>query len=469
MSVTVSAVRRPLAALACILFCAPLAAQTASNQWRGAPGSATPAHGSAGITLPLGDPGGLAIYDTAAAFDAATAGLDLTVEDFSGGYTPPGAIHTCFQALSSQSDDPCYGPGDLAPGFSIRSTRGSIFHDGPGWAVVPGSAVYDSDVVEVGASVLGSAGALVGANIFDPPYDPTQVSFDGSITAVAFDAYEGQAGGMLQIIAYDAGDTEIGRFTVTPAATNVPAFVGFTSAVPVDRVTIDGVADGSGELIGNLRFGGGAGHVRVSAETLDFGVAAPGASGSASVTVTNAGDLTLYMGGSAVAQAVFSIDSDTCAGAALARGASCSIEVGFHPDAWRRFHGTLLIPGSDPAGPTLVALEGEGVQARVLAAPGNVDFGSTAIGSSSAPQAIALENLEPVPVSVTAISTLEAPFAQTGGDCASPPFDLAPGAHCTLEIGFTPSGIGTAAGALTVTTAAAGPLDIHFYGEGTEP
>ncbi|HQZ61033.1 MAG TPA: choice-of-anchor D domain-containing protein [Dokdonella sp.] len=84
--------------------------------------------------------------------------------------------------------------------------------------------------------------------------------------------------------------------------------------------------------------------------------------------------------------------------------------------------------------------------------PTSINFGSIAVGSSSAAQTVTLSNTGGSPLQVTAITAATAPFASSGGSCGAVPFALAAGASCTLDYMFSPTASGPASQNLTVTS-----------------
>jgi hypothetical protein len=406
------------------------------------------------LSTPPAGAGALVQYADRAAWVSAMAGSELVLEGFGKGFTPASGLRICFQAVTSASNDPCFKPGDLQPGFAIRSTRGSIFD----------SQVRDSDVVVLGADVLGTSGPVIGSNVPGPPANPVRISFDVPVIAVGLDVYDGRTGGALDVSAFAADDTLIGSFTVTPSAINVSTFAGFTSPVPVAQVTVTATAASGGALIGALQFGGSAGRVVVDSERLDFGATAAGGVVSLPLSLSNGGDLDLAIGNLAVPPSPFSLASDACSNTTLARGQSCALQIAFEPPHGLPYAGSLTIPGSDPRAPE-VELLGQGVLARLSPLPGNVDFGSVAVGGSTAANVV-LANLGAATVTVSSIGTPAAPFGRDGGDCATLPFDLAPGAQCSLGLSFAPASAGNHRGVLSIGSSASNPLNVNLYGDG---
>jgi hypothetical protein len=438
------------------LLAAAVAASAASpqqngNAWFSDPHPVAPARDAAAPASAL------VTYASLTEFLAATTSLDLSYEDFEGGYTPATGIRVCFQAVASTSDDPCFEPGQLVAGFGIRSSGGNIWDPATG---------VDSDLVVLGTGTRGMPSTVVGANVPDPPTNPTEITFDAPRTAVAMDVYEGFGGAPVQIEAYDVDDQLAGVFMVTPASASLPAFAGFTSTIPVKRVAVEALGDGTGELVDNLYFGGGAGHLVIAAPgDGDFDAVALGRDAALSVTVTNDGGVDQAIGSIAAPIAPFSITNDACSNTTLAAGSSCTLQLAFSPEWASEFSASIEIPatGADSA---RYDIRGEGVRARLVPAPGVLDFESANAGNTIS-RTLTISNLTGGDLDVASIATPAAPFARNGGSCPPPPFSLAPGDTCTLDYTFAPTAAGEFSAAATITssgTPAVTAVNLHGTG-----
>lgn len=447
-------IRAALAAGSVLLTAAAAAGaspQLRDNAWFSDPHPLAPAHDASAPS------DALTTYAALTDFLAATASLALSYEDFEGGYAPANGLRVCFQAVAASSDDPCFEPGQLVAGFGIRSSGGNIWDPATG---------VDSDLVVLGAGTRGMPSTVVGANVPDPPTNPTEITFDPPRTAVAMDVYEGFSGAPVQIEAYDVDDQLAGVFMVTPASASLPAFAGFTSAVPIRRVAVEALGDGTGELVDNLYFGGGAGHLAItSAEGGDFDAVALGHAQTLSLTVSNDGGLGQALGTIATPAAPFSIANDTCSNTTLAAGTSCTVQLAFSPMYASEFSASIEIPATS-ADAAHYAIRGEGVRARLSPAPGVLDFASANVGGSVS-QTLTISNFTGGALDVAAIATPTAPFARNGGSCPPPPFSLAPGDTCTLDYTFAPTSAGAFDAAATITssgTPAVTTVNLHGTG-----
>jgi hypothetical protein len=447
-------IRAALAAGSALLAAAIAAGAERPQQrdaWFSDPHPVAPAHGASAPS------GNLITFPSLSEFLSQTSLPELNYEDFEGGYAPANGLRVCFQAVASSSDDPCFAPGQLVGGFGIRSSGGNI------WDPVTG---VDSDLVVLGTGTRGMPSTVVGANVPDPPTNPTEITFDAPRTAVAMDVYEGFGGAPVQIEAYDVDDQLAGVFMVTPASASLPAFAGFTSTIPVKRVAVEALGDGTGELVDNLYFGGGAGHLVIAAPgDGDFDAVALGRDAALSVTVTNDGGVDQAIGSIAAPIAPFSITNDACSNTTLAAGSSCTLQLAFSPEYASEFSASIEIPATG-ADAVRYDIRGEGVRARLSPAPGVLDFENANV-SGTVSRTLTISNLTGGDLDVVSIATPAAPFAQNGGSCPAPPFSLAPGDACTLDYTFAPTATGPFDAAATITSSGSPAVTtVNLHGTG---
>ena len=123
--------------------------------------------------------------------------------------------------------------------------------------------------------------------------------------------------------------------------------------------TPTGVVAKPGELMWYLELSGTAPAIAGSPDPLDFGITPAGT--TRTVTVTGVGFAearVTSVGVSGTHAAEFATSADTCTGARLAPGQSCTIAVTFTPATFTRRSATLTVSG--PSVRTTVALTGEG-------------------------------------------------------------------------------------------------------------
>jgi hypothetical protein len=107
--------------------------------------------------------------------------------------------------------------------------------------------------------------------------------------------------------------------------------------------------------------------------------------------------------------------------------------------------GTTMSPQEKLLEYMLFELTDEGGQPSL--APTAQDFGSQAVGFTSAPQTFTWTNNSSFPSAVTS-STVTGDFRITSNNCSS----VAAGASCTITVVFTPTALGARTGALTVVS-----------------
>lgn len=447
-------IRAALAAGSALLIAA--VAVSAANPpsrdaWFSDPHPAAPVRGTSAPN------GTLIVFDSLSEFLSQGSLPVVNYEDFEGGYAPANGLRVCFQAVASTSDDPCFQPGQLVSGFGIRSSGGNIWDPATG---------VDSDLVVLGAGTRGMPSTVIGANVPDPPTNPTEITFDVPRTAVAMDVYEGFGGAPVQIEAYDVDDQLAGVFMVTPSSASLPAFAGFMSGVPIKRVAVEALGDGTGELVDNLYFGGQPGHLAIAAPSDgDFDAVALGHDAALAVTITNDGMTGVPIGAIAALAAPFSIANDACSNTNLNPGASCVLQILFSPDYASDFTASIEIPASGVA-PTRYDVRGEGIRARLSPAPGVLDFESANAGGSVT-RTLTIANRTGGDLDVASIATPSAPFGRNGGSCPPPPFSLAPGDACTLDYTFAPTATGPFDGAATITSSGSPAVTtVNLHGTG---
>lgn len=245
-----------------------------------------------------------------------------------------------------------------------------------------------------------------------------------------------------------AGATS-GNLSITHSASDTPASVtlsGTGSATPVPAVALSraSVAFGGVTAVGQSSI----------AERVSFTNNGPGSVTLSSVNASSEFALQTAAGNCA-------------AGMTVAQGASCAIDLRFSPSAAGSRSGTLTVMSSGAPFDAGAALSGTGssVAAPQLApAPMQVNFGRLMPGANPAMQTVMLANNGSTNLVVNAMSTASPFMVGSGGNCGAPPFSLAPGASCSVQVGFTPGAAGAASGALQITSNGA-PASVQLAGE----
>lgn len=208
----------------------------------------------------------------------------------------------------------------------------------------------------------------------------------------------------------------------------------------------------------------------VNQNALSFAAQALGTSSAAqSVTLTNSGNATLSLNGLTIGggnATDFVLGGACTVGNSIAAGSSCTATVSFAPQAIGARSGTLNIStnASNPA--VAINLSGTGAAAPAPAVsfnPSALDLGSSLVGQASPSKTLTLTNSGTAALSLSSISASPSAFA-VNNSC---PATLAPNASCTVTVGFTPSATGAATGTLTVMDSAAGsPHSVALSGTG---
>jgi len=162
--------------------------------------------------------------------------------------------------------------------------------------------------------------------------------------------------------------------------------------------------------------------------------------------------------------------------AALAVGASCTIDVVFRPSASGTRTGTLTVNFSNNSGPALTSsLTGTGIPpvTGLTLSTNALSMGSYQVGAGASPaMAVTLTNNDPSTVTFTAAVGANGLTFPVSGDFAQTnncPHTLAAYASCSASITFTPMATGIRNGLMTVqSTASNGTQTLGLSGNGTD-
>jgi hypothetical protein len=191
---------------------------------------------------------------------------------------------------------------------------------------------------------------------------------------------------------------------------------------------------------------------------------------SQTVTLTNTGVLSLTISGVSVTGTNASDfrQTNTCA-SGLAPGGKCTIAVTFTPTAIGPRAASVSITDNASDSPQTIVLGGTGVVAgsNVTLSPTSLTFATQDVGTPSPVQSVTLNNYGTVALVISSIGITGAnpnDFAQTHTCAAS----VAPGASCTINITFKPTGVGSRTALLSVKDTAPGsPQTVSLSGTGT--
>ncbi len=202
----------------------------------------------------------------------------------------------------------------------------------------------------------------------------------------------------------------------------------------------------------------------VSPVNLNFGTQAYGSpSTPQTVTLTNTGGIALSV--SSIATSGDFSETDTCQSASIAAGESCVIHVVFTPTQAGSRTGQLAIDANVSRGALTVGLDGTGGSPSPVALlPAELNFGPVAIGTTSSPLQLTVQNTQSTAVSIN-VPTFSGPFALGTDACGS---SLASNSSCQVTVTFTPTQTGAASGTMTLTDGA-GTQTAVLTGTGAKP
>jgi Abnormal spindle-like microcephaly-assoc'd, ASPM-SPD-2-Hydin/PQQ-like domain len=340
----------------------------------------------------------------------------------------------------------------------------------------------DSAVSSPQAVALSGVGGVTPATA---SASPTSLSFSGtavgaSSTAQTVTLMNGPGApltiSIISVSGANASDFVLSSTTcgssMAVSATCTATIVFQPSATGVRTASLSFVdsATNSPQLVALSGSGASTGATAASPSGLSWAAVAVGTrSGQKVVTLTNAnaGAITLNsISFSGASPADFTVFSKTC-GATLAAGASCTANIVFGPTATGTRAAILNFNDSDTNSPQAITLSGTGTTGVVVASPSSLAFGNTALGTSTAAQAITVSNGNTSPITISSIAVTGAnasDFLLTAKTCGA---SLSVNASCTVTLVFKPSTIGVRNAGLSFTdSAVSSPQAVALSGFG---
>jgi uncharacterized repeat protein (TIGR01451 family) len=183
-------------------------------------------------------------------------------------------------------------------------------------------------------------------------------------------------------------------------------------------------------------------------------------SGTVPVTFTNITTTGDFAGANLTQCPSLAVDADPC-----------TFQITFTPTANGTRTGTITFTDNATGNPQTVTLTGTGGTAAgtITLRPTSLTFAAQAVNTTSPAQSVTVANTGNVPVGLTGLG-ITGPFAIVSGEgsgtCTSET-DLAVEASCTINLTFTPTAAGAAAGTLSVSDNATGsPQTVALSGTG---
>ncbi len=233
---------------------------------------------------------------------------------------------------------------------------------------------------------------------------------------------------------------------------------------------------GKGQANGALTFGSNAsnsnvtlplsgtgtqGALSANPSALNFGNVGVGQNSSSAVILTNTGNASVSITGSAISGAGFRMSN--LAAQTLNPGQTASFGVTFTPPNTTAQSGSVSISDSEGA-PLTIALNGTGVEGGLSANPSSVGFGSVTVGQNSS-STVTLTNSGTASVAITASSISGAGFTMSALAAQT----LSPGQTTSFSVTFTPTNGNQATGSVSIASNASGsPLTISLSGTGAQ-
>jgi phospholipase C len=159
------------------------------------------------------------------------------------------------------------------------------------------------------------------------------------------------------------------------------------------------------------------------------------------VTMTNTASQTLNI--SKIQMVGDFSETDDCL-PSLGAGGNCTITVTFQPTEAGYLVGNVVVWDDDAASPQTGRLVG--IATGVTFSPPSLHFGNEAVGKTSAPKNVTLQNVSSATLNIATIAA-SGDYAQTN-NC---PAQLSAGASCSIAVTFTPEKQGTLPGNITAS------------------
>ena len=263
--------------------------------------------------------------------------------------------------------------------------------------------------------------------------------YDASATTLKFSTIYGGRSTGINGLAIDAvGTVHIAGTTISGIYTTPDSLIGSTTPAPQDYSYTYGYL----ALINPARRSAavcGPG----SLSSFPFSSTPVGSSAAGALQLTSCGELPLSISSIQSSSSLFTVGDPTAdCGSSLAPGATCSLPITFHPVHSGNVTATLELVSNASIPNTSIALGGAGIPLPPTFSSASLTF-TTTPGLASPTQVITMTNVSDLSLVVGFIG-VSSPFT-VSNDC---PFQLAPGAACSITVGFFSATAGTFDGTL---------------------
>jgi hypothetical protein len=230
--------------------------------------------------------------------------------------------------------------------------------------------------------------------------------------------------------------------------------VAITSAAETAMLTISDTGPGASSVTVPLAASntGPPVGIVITPATTNLGSVLLGATGPATVfTVTNSGGSSSGVLTASLSSSEFVITNDTCTGIALVANSGCTIAIALKPATVGTKTATLSVSIDNGGSSGVKTLTGTGITGPSPAiSPAALDFGSVALGTTSAAQTVTMKNYGGSSSGSFVIAKAGgfSAFPVSENSCTSP---LAPAASCTFKVRFAPTTSGSQAASFTLS------------------
>lgn len=205
-----------------------------------------------------------------------------------------------------------------------------------------------------------------------------------------------------------------------------------------------------------------------STSNLSFGNVDLGSSSlPQTVMITSAGSTYLNITSLTSDSGSFTFSNDSCTGAALLPGQTCTFDVTFTPGSATTFINTISVNSNSLTATGSISVSGTGLSSALSASPTSVDFGDQANGTTSAATTITLTNSGTTDLILGSL-TVGSDFAISADNCSGQ--TVAPSNGCTFGVSFAPSTLGAKGDTLSIpSNAPTSPDTIPLSGTSVTP
>lgn len=202
--------------------------------------------------------------------------------------------------------------------------------------------------------------------------------------------------------------------------------------------------------------------------SVNVGTASP----AQTATLSNSGTAPLTISTVSTSSSEFTVGSGSCAaGASVAAGSSCSVNLVFTPAAAGARSASLTIMHNASGGQSTAGLTGAGVALNPVigVSPATLAFSQT-LGSTSAPQTITVSNTGNAPLLVSALAiggARASEFQIAAGSTCVAGASVSANGSCVVKLSFAPAAAGSRTASLTISHNAGASNSVALNGTGT--